>query len=134
MLQEELNKLKMLSGTDSDKFIAQYEFVFEKFSGKEDRKIILDFVDKMMKESAERTDNFIEEAKIKLQLSDVSKIISLSYVAETYFNKTRNWLYQKVNGSIVNGKPAKFTPVEIDTLNKALQDIGKKIGSTVISL
>jgi hypothetical protein len=39
-----------------------------------------------------------------------------------------------VNGSIVNGKPAKFTPAEIDTLNYALQDISKKIGSTVISL
>ena len=37
-----------------------------------------------------------------------------------------DWLYQKINGSIVNRKPARFTAEEINTLNFALQDIGKK--------
>jgi len=43
-------------------------------------------------------------------------------------------LYQKINGCSVNGKPAKFTPEEISTLNFALQDISKDIGSTVIKI
>jgi hypothetical protein len=79
-----------------------------------------------------RADNVIEEIEVRKQLLEVSKMISLSYIAENYFHKTRAWLYQKINGNIKNGKPAKFTPEEINTLNFALHDIGKKIGSITI--
>lgn len=56
-------------------------------------------------------------------------ILPLSHIAEHYFKKSRQWLYQRINGNIVNGKPAQFTDEEIETLNFALQDISKKIGS-----
>ena len=35
-------------------------------------------------------------------------------------------LYQRLNGNLVNGKPARFTPDELQTFNNALQDISKK--------
>ncbi|MCU7604834.1 DUF5053 domain-containing protein, partial [Riemerella anatipestifer] len=60
--------------------------------------------------------------------------ISLSYVAEKYFGKTKSWLYQRINENTVNGKPAKFTEKEIETLNYALQDLSKKIGSVRIAI
>ena len=87
----------------------------------------------MLSESEERIDSFIEES-VKMQLAKISQIISLSYISQRYFCKTRNWLYQKVNGCLINGKPAKFTPEEVSTLNFALQDISKEIGSTVIKV
>lgn len=70
---------------------------------------------------------------IRKQMEDILPCISLAYIAETYFKKSRQWLYQRVNGLLVNGKPAKFTPAEIETLNFALQDMGQKLATTRIS-
>ena len=51
-----------------------------------------------------------EEAEIKLLLNGVDNYLSLSQIAQDYFGKSRSWLYQRINGAIVNGKPAQFTP------------------------
>ncbi len=133
-LQEELNKIKPFIGKNNEAFEKQLNSLFEKFTSEEEQKIIVSFIEKGLNESGEKIDEFIEDTKIKLQLMEVSNIISLSYIAKNYFHKTRNWLYQKINGSVVNGKMAHFSPEEIDILNYALKDISKKIGSTVISL
>jgi hypothetical protein len=63
---------------------------------------------------------------------EVTKVVSLSYIAKNYFNRTRQWLYQKINGNIVNGRPVKFTQEEIDTLNFAIHDISRKLSSITI--
>ena len=67
------------------------------------------------------------------QMQEVADIISLSYLAKRYFNKSRSWLYQRMNGNIVNGKPARFTSDELATLNRALKDISEKLGSLSVS-
>lgn len=87
-----------------------------------------------MVELARETADDAEELVLREQLKDIVPIVSLAYIAKTYFNKTRQWLYQRVNGSNVNGKPAKFTPQEIEILNRALKDIGHKLSSIHISL
>ena len=77
--------------------------------------------------------NAIEESKSlveKVNLGDVSNIISIAYIAQNYFGKTRHWLYQRLNGSIVNGKPARFTVDEKKRLKEALQDISSIIQNT----
>jgi predicted Zn-dependent peptidase len=84
-------------------------------------------------ESAQKTLNDAKVLKIKEQISKISDIISMTYIAEKYFNKTNSWLSQRINEHEVNGKPAKFTPEEIDTLNFAFQDIATKIGAFRIS-
>lgn len=71
----------------------------------------------------------IKELSIRMQLESVSELISLSYLARHYFGKSRGWLTQRVNGATVNGKKAAFTPEQINTLNAALQDVSKRIGS-----
>ena len=132
-LKKELQKLNELKSVDSAKFESQYLSIKEKFTSPEEVQLIDNFISDMLSESEVRIDSFIEES-VKMQLEKVSQIISLSYIATRYFNKTRNWLYQKINGCSVNGKPAKFTPEEISTLNFALRDISKEIGSTVIKI
>ena len=132
-LKNELKKLNELKSVDSEKFESQYLLIKEKFTSQEDIQLIDNYISNMLSESEERIDSFIEES-VKMQLEKVSQIVSLSYIATRYFSKTRNWLYQKINGCSVNGKPAKFTPEEISTLNFALQDISKDIGSTVIKI
>jgi hypothetical protein len=74
--------------------------------------------------------NRVEELVEKVELGKVSNIVSISYIAQTYFGKTRHWLYQRLNGNLVNGKPARFTPSEKIRLKEALQDIGRIITNT----
>lgn len=76
-------------------------------------------------EIADRTDEFL----LKDKISEISEIVSLSYIARHYFKKSRSWLHQRINGNLVNGKPAELTADELQTLNFAFQDISKKIGS-----
>ncbi|WP_172920003.1 DUF5053 domain-containing protein [Capnocytophaga canis] len=73
-----------------------------------------------------------DELLLKDKLKEVSKIISISYIAKEYFGKSRAWLHQRINGYLVNGKPATLTNEERNTLNFALQDITKKIGSVSV--
>lgn len=84
---------------------------------------------KEFQESLNKRGTEIREIAVRKQMESVSEIISLSYIARHYFNKSRQWLNHRINGNIVNGKPAKFTPDQINTLNLALKDISKKIGS-----
>lgn len=69
---------------------------------------------------------------IRRQLEDILQFMSLAYIAKQYFGKSRQWLYQRVNGTIVNGKPARFTNQEIDILNAAIQDMGNRLLSTKV--
>ncbi len=82
-----------------------------------------------MKETNRNLSNFL----MREQLNDILPYISVSAIAKNYFGKSKEWFYQKMNGNIVNGKPAKFTEEEIKNLNFALQDISKKIGSIRVS-
>lgn len=132
-LQIQLEKLKELySHSDEEKFRKQYLYVCDKFPNEKEQ--IDSYLAKVVDDSIERVDTFIEETKVKMQLMEITEIVSLSYIAKNYFHKTRTWLYQKINGNIVNGKEARFTKEEINMLNYAIQDISKKLGSTVISL
>ena len=53
--------------------------------------------------------NELQDVKLALELGDIANAISLSYIAKAYFGKSKNWLYQRLNGNKVNGKPAQFT-------------------------
>lgn len=84
------------------------------------------------KDTTEKANNLLKKVRKREQLESVLPILPLSYIAKEYFNKSRQWLYQRINGNIVNGKPAQFTEKETEILNFAIQDISKKIGSISI--
>lgn len=83
--------------------------------------------------SMRRTKQKAHEVKIKEQLVAISEIVSMSYIAKTYFNKSKSWLSQRINELNVNGKPVTFTDEEIKILNNAFKDISKKIGAFSVS-
>ena len=66
-----------------------------------------------IKETIERIDSVL----IRQQMEEILPFVSLAYIAKTYFKKSRQWLYQRINGLSVNGKPAQFTNEELDILN-----------------
>lgn len=88
--------------------------------------------------SAKRTVSEAKEVKkeigLRLQLGGVDDYLSLSQIAQDYFGKSRSWLYQRINGAIVNGKPAQFTPEEQQRFSNALLDISERIKDTALKL
>lgn len=61
------------------------------------------------------------------RMGELTEVVNLAYIARHYFGKTRQWLYQRLKGQLVNGKPASFTDKEEATFIKALHDIGLKL-------
>lgn len=75
------------------------------------------------------TSGRVEELTIKEKMGEAAKVLSMSYIAQKYFGKTRSWLAHKLNGDVVNGKNSAFTEEEMNTLKFAFNDISKMIGS-----
>lgn len=71
---------------------------------------------------------------VKNILGETTEILNLSYIAKRYFGKDRTWLYQRLNRSVVNGKPAAFTETELQKLSDSLNEISHIIQQTSIKL
>lgn len=71
---------------------------------------------------------------VKNILGETTEMLNLSYIARRYFGKDRTWLYQRLNRSVVNGKPAAFTEAELQTLSDALNKISHIIQQTSTKL
>ena len=67
------------------------------------------------------------DVDIKKIVREAQDVVSLSYIAKQYFNKDRSWLYQRINGTLVNGKTAAFTEQELTILANSLKNIGLKL-------
>lgn len=79
----------------------------------------------LIKETSQK----IDELTIRERMGEVAKVISMSYIANKYFGKSRSWLAHKMNGDRVNGKTATFSPEEMEKLKFAFTDIAQMIGS-----
>ena len=74
----------------------------------------------------------LQDVKLAVELGDVANALSLSYIAKEYFGKSKTWLYQRLNGNKVNGKPARFTEDERKRFAAALLDLSKRINETAL--
>ena len=63
------------------------------------------------------------------RMGSLTEVVNLAYIARHYFGKTRQWLYQRLKGQMVNGKPAAFTESEEATFMQALHDIGLQLAT-----
>jgi len=99
---------------------------FVSATDKEKEKITIE-LDKLQDENADafaeamiecmkETNKNLSDFLMREQLNDILPYISVSAIAKNYFGKSKEWFYQKMNGNIVNGKPAKFTEEEIKNL------------------
>ena len=135
-LDKELKKLKgYMDANLEDDFKKQSDFIHTNFTSEANKKAIDDFISESVLELSSETEELIQEAEsllVHVQLKEICEIVSMSYIAKKYFNKNRTWIYQKINGNLKNGKPAKFSNSEIQTFNYALRDISNKIGSIAI--
>lgn len=78
-------------------------------------------------ESALEAVNKVKTRLVRDRMGEVLPMISLSYIAEHYFHRSRGWLSQRMAGAKVNGKPASFTPDGVKTMAEALADMGRRL-------
>lgn len=62
-------------------------------------------------------------------MKEITPALSLSFIAENYFGKGKSWLYQRINNSVVNGKPVSFTQDELKILADSLGDLSNRLSA-----
>ena len=60
-------------------------------------------------------------------MMNLSDYIKFSGIAKAYFNKSSQWIHQRLHGYMVNGKEAQFTEDEYKKFSDALRDIAAKL-------
>ena len=135
-MEELLKELQEMSALKDDASLKKAREIRAKYNSPEEREFII----KYMNGELDCIENEIKivDAKlermlsIKAQVKEISEIVSLKYIAKNYFGKSASWLSPRINGSPVRGKIYCLKESELDILNSAIQDIGKKLGSLSI--
>jgi len=96
----------------------------------EQKKEIIEAVDDDFKAIHAEIADIKHTINIRNILAPVLPALSVSYLAKTYFKKTPQWFYQRLNGNKINGIPVSFTEAELKMLSFALDDISNKIKDT----
>ena len=133
MIQTRLNELGRLIDLDptSPQVASLAAEIKRDATTAEDRQLIDDFIGARLPRLAADIDNIHQQAT-RLQLGEIADMVNLSYIARTYFHRSRAWLSQRINGNTVNGKPCRLTPQELNTLNAALRDMGARLSQTTL--
>lgn len=128
--KDKIKKLQEMNANNDENVMAYLKEVSESCTTEEDKKLLQEYTNSLVSETDDLLTNLeteIEEFKLKEQLGDLTDIINFSYIARKYFNKSKYWLYQRINNYKVNGKPVKFTEEERYIFNNALNDVKSKI-------
>jgi len=103
---------------------------FEKLSQEEKELVRIMFLDDFDARAKIATDSI----SIRIQLAQVSQYVSLAYIAEQYFGKSRQWLNNKLKGNLCNGKRSYLSPEEIQKLSSALVEISDEIKTAALKI
>lgn len=136
-LKEELDELREIFRNITPETEEEYKKRFlsiqERYTSSEEVEAINEFMMSLYKVMDEKVEEVERLLTIQEQLRPFKEILPMSYIARTYFGKSSAWLQQRIYGYKVRGKVYTLSEKDIDTLNFALQDISKKIGSLSIT-
>lgn len=132
-VNQELEALKqkfMLLETDEERrsFHSEVE-TFINSKNEEEKQLVSEAFINGANEACLRADKLMDDI-LRNKLDGIYESISWSYIARIYFNKSRAWLNQRINGLRVHGKEVQFTIEEKQTLLQALRDISGRIEHT----
>ena len=85
-------------------------------------------IDKILKVVDEDLE-VLKAEKIRSAMGGLGSAISFAYIAKHYFGKSQSWLTQRLNGSKVNGKTARFNKSELIQFQNAIHDLGRKLSA-----
>ena len=80
-------------------------------------------------ESIRATNATLRDSVLRKKLENILPAVSVSYIANKYFQRTPQWFYQRLNGNIVNGKSASFTADEKKRLHDSLIEISNNLNA-----
>jgi len=110
----------------SDEFLA---------SKTEDEKAILS--DYFMEYVANKWQQYKEvttEISMLEQLGGIEDYINMAKLSKEHFGKTKSWIYQRLHGYSIHGKPAKFTNAEKKKLSDALMHLSEDIKTVALKI
>jgi hypothetical protein len=121
--------------TDEEKGLIKSEIEkqfssLSEFEKEEVRKAFINSWDEKIIDAKE----LLDKVDVYIEMSEISKYISLSVIAKDYFGKSKEWLYQRIKGYKINGKQAQFTDEERKRLSEALKDLSEKLNDTSLNL
>lgn len=94
------------------------------------RRIFLSSLD----ETLENTGRALDIIDLKIEMLNLSKYLKFPNIAKDYFGKSKQWLYQRIQGYKINGKTAEFSASDKEKLKKALIDISEEIKKTALRI
>lgn len=100
----------------------------------EGKERLLEALNISVEKAFDRADKVYQYVTLKTKLSDILNIVSMSYIAENYFHKSRSWFSQRLNNHTVHGEPMTFTKEELSIISKALDEIADKLKTTAHSI
>lgn len=100
----------------------------------EDKKEFVLIFQEAAKKTIKESKEIVKTINARTQLQDVLDFTSMSYIAKNYFGKSRQWLYQRINESVVNGNKVNFTKDDLKKLSIALSELGDKMKDASKSL
>ena len=122
---------KSANGEDVDKIIKRYNAANGNMTEAEKdtygAKVAAD-IDRMLKVVDDDLE-VLKAEKIRSAMGDLGSAISFAYIAKHYFGKSQSWLTQRLNGSVVNGKTARFNKTELIQFQNAIHDLGRKLSA-----
>ena len=131
-MDDKIKKLEQMVAANNPATMDYLAEIVAEATSPEDKERIDELAAKLMtgvSESLDRIENAVHEQLLREQLGPLAEALNLSYIARTYFGKSRSWLSQRLNGHTVHGRQAMLTEDERETLNYALHDIQSQISA-----
>lgn len=128
-LEEDLLLMDTLHSEELDKHLYEMK---ARYTSSEDKEAIRKHLDKELTQIENRVESLNQSITIREQMKEVVDLVPIAYIAKNYFGKSRAWLYQRINGYKVRGRVYTLNDKEVEVFNKALKEIGNKIGSLAV--
>ena len=75
-----------------------------------------------------------KESAASVDLGALPDYISMAYLAQRFFGRSRSWLHNKLNGNLANGKPMALNEKELADLKNALKTLSNEINEVAAQL
>jgi len=129
MLQDALQKINLDDGHEV--CLAKTKELWDKYPDQRDE--INTYLRNFAKETTQDIVRSANEIALSIDLCNNKEILPISYISRTYFKKSKSWLYQRINGNVVNGRSVTLSKEERIIFNNALKDISRRIGAINIA-
>lgn len=129
-LSTKINELKSCIGKTDESSRKRFDALLTELQSHADDADVQDALSTLMENGIRETKQDIE--RLRTQIESEYEILPLSYIAKHYFNKSRAWLYQRLNGLEVKGHTYALNEEQKEIFNLACQDISKRIGSVCL--